>query len=311
MTAQEIVRKIDSLNLWDVAKQVNWAIKPCGTAIPYFCNICGGQGPKQMHSIMLFEGWRTFQDFLCFLRDHDYGFYSSVEEFSHYAALIGDNGEISVFRVDPGRAPCDLTESQAELFTKMLWEVYGVMMRIESDEHLTMKYADERAIFARVENKDGTWCDAPLSIPDICPHTEHFSIPVEELKQVKDMPFVADRTVEFDCRLTTLVEKANASRRVYMTIGVDSANPSRAMLLADTIDPDTGLRGIWETLPCRFMTMLRECKCVPGNIRVCSKRVFRLLRPLCSELPFRLSLNSALAGLDAHADRICNRRGWS
>jgi hypothetical protein len=38
---------------------------------------------------------------------------------------------------------------------------------------------------------------------------------------------------------------------------------------------------------------------VPGEIKVVSGRVFRLMRPLCMDLPFRLSLHDRLPRLEA------------
>jgi len=44
---------------------------------------------------------------------------------------------------------------------------------------------------------------------------------------------------------------------------------------------------------------LVERHAVPGEVRVLSGRVFRMLRPLCLELPFKLSKVASLPRLDA------------
>ena len=54
------------------------------------------------------------------------------------------------------------------------------------------------------------------------------------------------------------------------------------------------LRGLWENMPQQVLKAFIHMKRVPGEIKVKSGRVFRMLRPLCVELPFKLSLHEKL-----------------
>ena len=61
---------------------------------------------------------------------------------------------------------------------------------------------------------------------------------------------------------------------------------------------DGGLRSLWESMPPQLLKELVRRGSVPGEIKVRSGRVFRMLRPLCMELPFKLSLHDRLPTLE-------------
>ena len=50
-------------------------------------------------------------------------------------------------------------------------------------------------------------------------------------------------------------------------------------------------------MPAQLLKALIGRGRIPGEIRLRSGRVFRLLRPLCEELPFKLSLHDELPEL--------------
>ena len=54
---------------------------------------------------------------------------------------------------------------------------------------------------------------------------------------------------------------------------------------------------MWESMPQQLLTQFLARGRVPGRIRVVSPRVFRFIRPLGMELPFRLSLHESLPDL--------------
>ena len=61
-----------------------------------------------------------------------------------------------------------------------------------------------------------------------------------------------------------------------------------------SVQPEMGLKGMWESMPVQALKAIIRRGRIPGEIRVRSGRVFRLLRPLCLELPFKLSLHDDL-----------------
>ena len=300
MTAEEIVRKMDGLNLWKTVAPFHWGIKPRGTVIPYFVCLLLGDGSPIKVRVLLLEGWQTFHDFVRTRIDRNFGFYQTPMELPHFEVVVLADGSAHLSRHDPGYMPVVATAAQRDFCARLLWQVYGVMLRIESDRSLPLKFAAERAIFARVEGRDGEWTDEPLVVPDVRPHEETVSFPNALLAKAKDLPFVRDYALELDFRLQTTVMTQEARPRcVYLLAAIDAQTGAKVISDRASVLPDLGLRGLWEQMPGRFLERLVEGGRIPGEVKVRSGRVFRLLRPLCMDLPFKLSLHDSLPRLEA------------
>ena len=219
-------------------------------------------------------------------------------EMPHLELVVLETGETRLFRHDTGYMPQEATEPQRSLGARILWEVYGVMMRLESDRKLPLRFAVEKAVFARVEGADGTWQDAPLVIPDPPPYAEKVSFPKADLKAAQDLPFVKEDVLELDFRmLPNVMTKEPRPRCVYGLKAIDLKTGEAVIDSRVSIHPEAGLRGMWESMPVQVLKELIRRGKVPGEIRLCSGRVFRLLRTLCLELPFKLSRHDALTAL--------------
>jgi len=291
-TPEEIGAKMDALGLWDLLEPYNFAVKPRGTVFPYFCSVLkGDRKPVKVRFLML-EGWQTLHDYVRTRLDRNFGFYSTPVEMPHLELVVLETGETKFFRHDTGYLPQEADAAQRALGSRLLWEAYGVMMRVESDRKLPMKFAGEKSIFARVEASEGKWEDVPLLIPDPPPHTEKVSFQKDDVKKAQDLPFVKDDVLELDFRLLPgVMTKEARPRCVY---GLTAVDPKAGEVVVDcrvSVHPEAGLRGMWESMPGQVLKELVRRGKVPGEIKVCSGRVFRFLRPLCLELPFRLSLH--------------------
>lgn len=294
-TPEEIGRKMDALGLWDAAMPCNWVVKPAGTAFPYFCTVLKDEGPLVKIRFMMLEGWQTFHDFVRTRVDRDFGFYSTPMELPHFELVVDATGGAHLFRHDPGYVPRALDEREKELCAKILWEAYGVMMRLESDAKLPMKYADERAMFARVESSPGTWSDAPMAISNPPPYVENVTFPKALLEKAKDLPFAKDEAIELDFRIMpNMMTREPRPRLAYQLAAFASGTGERVMMERCSVTRDVPLKALWENMPRRVLGNLVARGRVPGEIKVLSTRVFRMLRALCLELPFRLSLHDAL-----------------
>ena len=298
-TVEEIGAKMDALGLWDLLGPYNWAVKPRGTVFPYFCTVLkGDQKPVKVRFLML-EGWQTLHDYVHVRADRNYGFCSSPIELPHYELVVLTTGETKLFRHDAGYLPIEANAAQKEFVAKILWEAFGVMLRVESDRRLPMKFADDQAIFARVEGADGTWADEPLVIPPPRPLVEKVSFPKTLVQKAVDLPLVSADALELDFRiLPTVMTKEPRPRCVYGLVGVDGAG-KKVVDCRVSMHPEAGLKGLWESMPAQVMSELVRLGKVPGEIRLCSGRVFRLLRPMCMELPFKLVLRDSLPALEA------------
>ena len=301
MTAEEIGRRIDGLGLWEAVYPYHWAVKPRGTVLPYFFAAVKGDRPTVKARLLLLEGWQTFHDFVRTSVDHNFGWYSSPMEFPHFELVFIRDGSCMLFRHDTGYMPLPVADGrQRALCERMLWEVFGVMMRIESDRKLPLAFAAEKAVFARVEDEKGKWTDEPLPIPDPRPHVERITFPKDDLKKAKDIPFSQEESIELDFRVAPgLMTNEKRPRYAYVLAGLDGATGDRVIWDRVSVDPEAGLRGLWESMPRRVLAHMIARGRVPGEIKVVSGRVFRLMRPLCMDLPFKLSLHDSLPRLES------------
>ncbi len=292
----KVADKIHSLGLWEAIAPYNWAVKPRGVAFPYFfTTLCSKKKEDNLVSIMLLEGWQTFHDFVSVRLDSNFGFVSVLAELPHYEIIFERVGDYqNAVRFDTGYAPRELTAKERKLLARILWECYGVIIRIESEPGLAMKYAKSKSVFARVEGPDGKWCDAPLEIPQPRPHFERIAIEKKALKVAKDLPFDKDFKLAIDLHMTSWATKEPRPKFIYELVVKDLATGKRVIEKRAVLSPDGGLRMLWEDMPEEVLREIITLGRVPGEVQVANQRMFRFLRPLGIELPFKLSIHEDL-----------------
>ncbi len=296
---EEIGRRMNGLGLWNALLPFNWAVKPKGVAFPYFCTVVKDAGNPVKVRFLMIEGWQTFHEYIRTRIDINYGFYSSPIELPHFELVVDAGDGVHLFRHGAGYVPRELNEAERPLVARILWEAFGVMMRIETDNDLPLRFAGERSMFARVEAEAGEWSDRPLSIPNPQPHVEKVSYPKSLISKAKDLPLAGDFIVELDFRLLpNIVTCEPRARCAYQLAAIDAKTGERVIWDRVSVVPDGGLRALWEGMPPRVLLRLVERGRIPGEIKVTSGRVFRLLRSLCMELPFKLSLHDSLSALE-------------
>ena len=295
-TIEEIGAKMDALGVWREMSACNWAVKPAGIVFPYFCIVMPGDGNPVKARFLMLEGWQTMHDFVRTRVDRNYGFYSSPVEFPHLELVVLAGGAARLFRHDPGFVPVEATEPQRNLAAKMLWEAYGVMLRVEANPKLPIMFADEKAIFSRVETAKGEWRDVPLEIPAPPPHVEKITFETAELKRAKDLPFEQGAAMHVDFRMLPNVVTRDVPRPrfAYRLLAFDPATREVVINQNVSVAPEFGLKEMWESVPSRFLKAIVARGRVPGEIRVATGRMFRMLRPLCMELPFKLVMQENL-----------------
>ena len=294
-TPEEVGTKMDALGLWGVLEPYNFGVKPKGVAFPYFCTVLKGEKKPVKVRFLMLEGWQTLHAYVRTRIDRNFGFYSTPVEMPHLELVVLETGEMKLFRHDTGYMPQEANEPQRALAARILWEAFGIMMRVEADRKLPLRFADEKAIFARVEIGAEKWEDRPLEIPDPSPVTEKVSFPKADLKAAQDLPFVKEDVLDLDFGLLpNVMTKEARPRCVYELKAIDPKTGETAIASRVSIHPEAGLKGMWESMPVQVLKELIRRGKVPGEIRLRSGRVFRLLRTLCMELPFKLSLHDKL-----------------
>ncbi len=294
-TVEEIGAKMDGLGLWEVVSPYNWAVCPKGTVFPYFCTAMPEKGSPVKVRFFMIEGWQTLHDFVRTRADPSFGFYSTPMEMSHFELVVIQSGESRLFRHDPCYLPRLADEREKALCAKILWESYGIMMRVESDASLPMRFAADKAMFARVEHADGTWADEALPIPDPRPHVEKISFVKADIAKAKDLPFASEEKIMVDFAiLKGVATQEKRPRCAYRLQALDAA--TKEAIVSDTVSPmpEGGLRALWEGIAPRLLKHFLARGRIPGEIMVKSPRLFRMLRPLCLEVPVKLSLHDKL-----------------
>lgn len=299
ITLEELGKKLDALNLWDAVVPYNWVVKPTGVVFPYFCTFLKGDGSVVKIRFLILEGWQTFHDYIRTRIDRNFGYYLTPMEMPHFELVITAQGEAAVFRHDPGYMPRTLDERERALCLKILWEAYGVMMRIEADRKLPLQFASEKSMFARVEDSSGVWSDAPMSIPDPRPYVEEVSFPTVLISKAKDLPLNPAMSVAVDFKLLpNVMTKEARPRCAYQLIVVDLSTGIKILQDKISVSVEGGLKAMWQSMPSRVLTGLVEYGRLPVVVKVVSGRVFRFLRSLCLELPIKLSLHDKIEGVD-------------
>ena len=294
----EIAHRMDALSLWDAVAPYNWAVCPKGTVFPYFCSTMQESGTPVKLRFFLIEGWQTFHDYIRTRIDANFGFYSTPMELSHFELVFPVNGDVRLFRHDPCYLPRLANAAEEAFCAKMLWESYGVMMRVESDPGLPLRFASEKAMFARVEGADGAWSDSALEIPPPRPHVESITFAKADLAKAKDLPFAAEEKLDVGFSLVVgLATQEPRQRCVYRLVVVDSATGEKIVSDQVSPQPDGGLRTMWESVAPRLLKHFLARGRIPGEVRVSSARLFRLLRPICLDVPLKLSLHDSLPSL--------------
>jgi len=291
---------MDALDLWPVLASYNWAIKPRGTVFPYFCTVLkGDEGGPVKARLLLLEGWQTFHDFIRTRLDRNFGFYTTPIEFPHLELIVAHSGEMRLYRHDTGYMPVEANAAQRALAERILWESYGIMLRIETDRSLPLRYAQEKAVFARVERAADVWSDEPLAIPDPPPHVEKVTFPKADLKAVQDLPLDPSFRLAVDFRMKpNVMTKEPRPRCVYELVGIDLTSGKRLVDSNVSVNPEIGLKGLWESMPPQLLKEFIRLGRAPGELWLVSGRIFRLLRPLGVELPFKLSLHDSIPELN-------------
>ena len=253
-TIEDIGAKMDALGVWEAVAPYNWAVCPKGTVFPYFCCVMKGAGNPVNVRFMMVEGWQSFHDFVRTRIDVNFGFYSTPMEIPHFELVFVSGGAVRLFRHDPCFMPRLATDAERAFCSKILWESFGVMMRVEADAELPMKFAAEKAMFARVEGDGGEWSDKALSIPDPRPHVESVTFAKVVLAKAKDLPFAAEEKIAVDFALVIgLSTKEPRARCVYRLSAYDAATGEQFIADAVSPVPDGGLRAMWEGVAPRLL----------------------------------------------------------
>ena len=301
----EVARAIAALNLWERASAHNWALVPQTSEMPYLVSVVRERKPGSpvIGRMMLFPGFATFRDFMLSRRVSDFGVGMSPIDFSHFELVSAKGGVVELFVYEPGFVPRALTADEKAFLAPLLYECYGVMLRLDENPELPLSYAKDGALFARKEIVNSTWVDGPLKPPDDRqnPYTEQVSLKKASCEAGAKLPMAQAEKWEIDFVMVPAYQTKEArSRFLYILAAVDAATAERKVWCKMSVDGRAdGLKRLWEGHAQRVLDRILALGRIPGEIHVRSQRMARFLRPLGMQLPFKLVQFSKLASLDA------------
>lgn len=290
----DILRRIDALGKWPEILYPMWVLKPHGSVFPYFPIVNPSRGdPATKGHVSFLEGWQTFHDYNIWMQDKDAGFLSHPIELPGFNILLKTDGTASAVRQTPGFLVRDTDEKQSELIAAMLWETYGMLMRLEENPKLAFKFLDDGCMLSREQGADGTWSDAPLKVVPPRRKTECVRLSKAALKVAKDLPILKDRVfkVEFGFDMRTFAAGFGGKRMAYRLKCTDSQSQETVFEQVFAVQPpELNIQDLWQNVPDAVLQKLVALAFIPGEIVVPNARLFRLFRPLMGELQFKLSM---------------------
>lgn len=304
----DIMRKILALDLLETASRYNWVVKPHGSIMPYFCTIDIERdidSPVKAR-LMMVEGWQAFHNLVGLHVDKMFGVYESPICLPHYEMFICHGVDPVLYKCDEGYKPrTELTEYEKGIARKILWECYGIMMRMETNVKLPLQYIAENSMFGRVEVAPGKWQDMPVPIPKPANTTENITFDEKILNAVKELPVDKNWKLEFTFSMhPNMIITTGLPRYCHSICAVDADNGEVVIDYRMVIEQDQKIKDLWERMPAIVVASFLTLKRVPAEIKVGNARVFRFLRSICLHLPIKLSMHDSLPKLDDYMKRV-------
>lgn len=303
----EIAAAIAELDVWDKVSAHNWALVPQTSEEPYIVSA----GPEKDRDkspvagrLLLFPGLENFRNFAITRQAPEFGVWMSPLEFRHWEVIAVKKGPAEIFGYVPGYVPQPPSDADKEFLAPLLYECLGVLMRIEEDPQLPLRYFEkEHALFARKEVVDGVWQDGPLHMPPDgqVKFVERVSLDTAKCRLAAKLPVVADEKWEVDFVMVPAYHTREPKPRfLYVLAAVDAATGVRVVWLKMSVGgTDEALKALWEGHAARLLEAMLRLGRAPGEIHVRSGRVARFLRPLGMHVPFKLVHHAKLGALDA------------
>ena len=310
---EEVAKAIVALKVWKKVAKYNWALvselfdKPLIAAVNPT-----PQGPI-VGRLMLFNGFVAHRDFLIFRQNPDLSFATSPIDFDHYEVIGLKDGSAEIYDYRPGFIPVHPDAETRLMLAPIIYECYGLMLRLDENPELPALYMKDQALFSRREGLDGKWHDAPLRPPNLdtvtwtervgldrtkCAQAARLNMEPEETWEVDFTQMPLYRTDDRQARMMFLfaaVDAKTGERRVWQKLAVDPSIPRNGTL--DAMKP------LWESLAAHVLDGVVRRGKVPHAIHVRTQRMMRFLRPLGMQLPFKLVLHREMPQLIAVVNR--------
>lgn len=299
-----ITQAIADLKFWEQAAKHNWALVPQSSELPYIVSVVTEKAPSPVEGrLLFFAGLPAFRDYMLSRQVSDYGVYLSLLDFPHFEAVGLRNGTVELFNYESGYVPRPPTAEQRAFFAPLLYETYGLFLRMAENPDLPLTYLEKKAMFARKEVLPDRWDDGPLVLPkeEVVQSQEQVSLQKADCAKAQELPIFPKEVWEIDYVMVPAYHTPPPeSRFLYLLAAVNQTTGERMVWQRLSVDgkPD-GLLRLWEGHAQRVLDAILGVGRVPGEIHVRSRRMTRFLRPLGLQLPFKIVQHAKLPMLES------------
>ena len=310
-----IIKKITELSIWENMPNGDfvWGLVPQMAEDPYVCVFVKNPEPLLKGRLMFFPKFEEFRDYIMVRRFQDYGVIMSLMELNHYGVSIPKDDKLpaEAFLCESGYRPLIMTDENAGIFSSLLYQAYGVLLRYEEDKDIFKKYMNENTLFARKEISDVNWVDGPLKIPNLKPYEEKISLKKDECDKAKKLPIIPDEAWEVDFALFPNFQTNDQKPRLLYVLAVINASTKEIMSSVKmSVDgKENALVRMWGAHAARLLAAIIKAGRVPGEIRVQSPRMMRFLRPLGMQLPFKIVQENKLPAIIDYFNNVIAKGG--
>jgi len=318
-----LAERLDHLDPWQWMSVADcFGMLLPGQAEPCFV-VFGGQS-KAFRSVRFLLGWKAFYDLVTRLADPakqiptwlleirmvELLFVSDDLLFDYEKKFLGafkrktdTTCGTPVFRsIIPGYHPWLPDKSERDLLETMLYQAYGMAMRVESDGML-LKSRFPREILMRKQDAQGVWQDLWSPVKEVGDEEIEVRIESKRLEAIREKP-LRPGTVQLDLIFTPLTIRPDGERpqTAYVLLAVDAK--TGLILAGDLFQATGGVAQMWAQIPERLLEIFEKLGGCPETIEINCDRMANLLRPLGEFLPFKMVRRERLAMLEKARENL-------
>jgi hypothetical protein len=318
-----MAERLDQLDPWQ------WmGVADCfGLEIPGLEEPCfvvfGGQS-KAFRNIRFLFGWKAFYDLVTRLADPSKQVATWLLEirmiellyvggdllFDHEKAFlkglrrkVEEGAATPVFRsIMPGYHPWLPDEGERGLLEAVLYQTYGMTMRVEADPAL-LRARFPKEILLRVQQAPGLWRDTWERVKEIRDEEVEVRIESAKLEFLVRSP-LQPVTMQLDLVFTPLriLPDGKRPQTAYVLLAVDAK--SGFILAGDLLQATDGIAHMWAQIQDRVLELFGEMGGCPEVIEIGTDRMANLLRPLSEHLPFKMVRREKLTMLEKAREHL-------
>lgn len=210
-----------------------------------------------------------------------------------------ENECVPVFRsIRPGFQPWKPDSEERELFSVLLYQTLGVLLRAEQNKELLTSHFPEKMLVVR-QGEDGKWRDTWEPVPPYEDKGIAVRLPSFFIQQFQRLKLLSQTTVQLDfLSAPTPLPRHPRKRPPFHNLLFFVDTKTRKFFHGPFISGEGGIEDMWNQLPFYLLALFQDLGGCPGAIEVKGERIANFFRALEIYLPFKLVHRTQLQLLD-------------